>query len=148
MDAGCDFVACDNPHATRLTIHILAAVAEEETRAISIRTKAALKAAKARGVKLGSDRPGHWKGHEKARLDGLARGREIAKKVRHESAIALMADLVPEIQKLRIEGHSFASIATVLTERGHETARGCAWSAMAVKRVLDMADADGRSGTK
>ena len=32
MDSGCDFIACDNPHATRLTIHILAAVAEDEAR--------------------------------------------------------------------------------------------------------------------
>ena len=42
MDSGCEFVACDNPNANRLTIHILAAVAENEARAISERTKAAL----------------------------------------------------------------------------------------------------------
>ena len=42
MESGVDFVACDNPHANRLTIHILAAVAEDEARRISERTKAAL----------------------------------------------------------------------------------------------------------
>jgi DNA invertase Pin-like site-specific DNA recombinase len=53
MDAGVEFVACDNPHATRLTLHILAAVAEHEREMVSARTKAALQAAKVRGVRLG-----------------------------------------------------------------------------------------------
>src|SRR5271167_1299606 len=53
MDSGVEFVACDNPHATRLTLHILAAVAEHEREMIAARTKAALQAAKARGVRLG-----------------------------------------------------------------------------------------------
>ena len=54
MEAGVEFVAADMPTVNRLTIHILAAVAEEEARMISARTKAALTAAKARGVKLGN----------------------------------------------------------------------------------------------
>ena len=58
MEAGCDFVCCDNPNATPLTIHILAAVAEHEAKAISERTTAALAAAKRRGVRLGMARPG------------------------------------------------------------------------------------------
>lgn len=48
-----DFVCCDNPHATRLTINVLAVVADEEARTISLRTKAALAAARARGTILG-----------------------------------------------------------------------------------------------
>ena len=54
MESGVEFVAADMPTVNRLTVHILAAVAEEEARMISARTKAALAAAKARGVRLGN----------------------------------------------------------------------------------------------
>jgi DNA invertase Pin-like site-specific DNA recombinase len=58
MDSNVEYIAADNPHANRLTVHILAAVAEHERAAISERTKAALQAAKRRGVKLGGPRLG------------------------------------------------------------------------------------------
>jgi DNA invertase Pin-like site-specific DNA recombinase len=72
MESKVDFVAVDNPYATRLTIHILAAVAEHEREMISQRTKAALAAAKARGVKLGNP---HL---EQARWRALATRRDQA----------------------------------------------------------------------
>ena len=73
-DAGIDFVAVDMPNANRMTVGVMALVAEQEREATSTRTKAALAAAKARGVKLGTsaqamgavrarDRGGRGQGH-------------------------------------------------------------------------------------
>ena len=104
MRSGVDFIACDNPHANKLTIHILAAVAEDEAERISARTKAALQAAKARGVQLGSARPGHWEGREKARIDGLAKGRIASAKTISERASEAYADLAPAMSEWRASG--------------------------------------------
>jgi DNA invertase Pin-like site-specific DNA recombinase len=139
MEAGVDFVAVDNPNANRLTVHILAAVAEDEARRISERTKAALGAAKARGQLLGSARPDHWKGREDARLAGLVKAREQASISKRAKAIEAVADLLPEIRTRRTAGESLATIATALNTAGNRTTRGNEWTAMGVKLVLDRA---------
>ncbi|MCE9608498.1 MAG: recombinase family protein [Planctomycetia bacterium] len=136
LNSGVEFVACDNPTANRLTIHILAAVAEDEARRISERTKAALAAAKARGTLLGSARVGHWTGRESLRLAALERARTKAITTRQKKAHDAYVDLIPLIESLRNEGKSLQAIATHLTKEGHETRRGCEWSPMQVSRLL------------
>lgn len=139
MEAGVEFVACDNPTANRLTIHILAAVAEDEARRISDRTKAALTAAKARGQVLGSARPNHWEGREDARLMGAKRGNEASAAVRRQKAIDAVSDLLPDMQDKRTAGASLATIANELNAAGHKTTRGNVWTAQGIKLVLDRA---------
>lgn len=126
--AGVDFVAADMPNANRLTVGIMAMVAEEERRMISVRTKAALAAAKARGVKLGGRRS------TVLTEEGRAAGRRAL--TRRSQARA--AQLAPVIASLRAEGiTSLERIAAALTERGIPTARGGArWSAVQVSRVV------------
>ena len=76
MDAGVDFVAVDMPEANRLTVHIMAALAEHEARLISTRTKDALQQARKRGKKLGS--PANLT--QEDRLSGARANRERALK--------------------------------------------------------------------
>lgn len=136
MESNVDFIAIDLEHTNRLTIHILSAVAEGEAKVISDRTKAALQAAKVRGQKLGSARPGHWDGREDARLSGLAKAREASKKVRADAADEAYADLLPEMRQLRSEDKTLQQIADALNEQGHTTRRGKPWNAVQVMRVL------------
>lgn len=136
MESGVEFICCDNPHANRLTIHILAAVAENEAKQISERTKSALQAAKARGVKLGSSRPGHWDGIEHKRRDGLAKAQERASQVRTELANEAYSDIEPMMKELRDAGETLQSIANKLNGDGHTTRRGKPWNQMQVSRVL------------
>jgi DNA invertase Pin-like site-specific DNA recombinase len=130
MDSSVEFVAVDFPTANRLTVHILAAVAEHEALQISARTKAGLAAAKARGTKLGGDRCGII-----GRLSAM--GVEASVAVRRGKAEKRAADLVPVIRSLQAEGHaSLRAVAAVLNDRGIPTARGGVWSAVQVQRVI------------
>lgn len=138
MESGVDFVACDNPHANRLTIHILAAVAEDEAARISERTTNALEAAKARGVKLGSARPGHWEGRE--HLRGWSKATKVAAKKRAEKARAEYRFLVPTLIRMRDEGRSLREIAKWLNDQGHQTRRGKPFTGAIVWRILKRAD--------
>lgn len=132
MESGVDFVACDNPHANRLTIHILAAVAEDEARRISERTKAALSAYKARGGKLGAARPECRNLTQAARKRGArAAGAAVVAK-----ANEAYADLAPIVRELRDRGLSQMAIADELNRQGHTTRRGKPWNQVQVLRLL------------
>jgi len=132
MESGAEFQACDNPHANRLTIHILAAVAEDEARRISERTKAALQAYKARGGKLGASLQQCRSLSPEARLKGARQ----AAKTRSEDAARAYRDISPDIVSWRDQGLSLREIAGRLNVEGHTTRRGFAWNPVQVSRVL------------
>jgi DNA invertase Pin-like site-specific DNA recombinase len=125
MESGVNFVAVDMPDANRLTVHIMAALAEHEARMISQRTKEALAQAKARGTRLGS--PANLT--IKARLKGA----------KANEAKALQADrqVAGYAKALRDGGWSYPKIAQRLNSEGHSTRRGGQWHPMQVKRVLN-----------
>ena len=132
-DAGVDFVACDQPFASRLTLHILAAEAEDEARRISERTKAALQAAKARGVKLGSPIAVETVGAARA-----ARSRYSA------NANAATRAVIADIQRSGVL--TLVEIGKALEARGLRTPRGhTTWRPVQVWRLLAAAGR-GRAG--
>lgn len=135
-DSGARIVAADMPEMNELTVGIMAVVAQDEARRISERTKAALGAAKARGVKLGSAREGHWAGREDKRQAGLAKAQEAASESRRRLAAEAYTDLYPVVRQLHEAGQSLACIAQRLNAEGQTTRRGKPWSRMQVLRVL------------
>lgn len=115
---GSRFVAADIPNAAPLELHMRAAFAEEEARAISARTKAALQAAKARGVKLGRH------------------GAETLAPRYQREALQRATVLKPMLRKMLDAGSSFRDIAKTLTDRKVPTPRGGKWHPQMVSRTL------------
>lgn len=122
MKSRIEFLAVDNPTANHLTVQILAAVAEEEARAISSRTKAALASAKARGVVLGKH------------------GAKLGK-ANHEKAVKTAHNLKFTIEALKSEGiTAVREVATALNARGIATPQGKQWHSTSVHRLLKRLD--------
>lgn len=118
-----DFRAADIPQATPFMLHIHAAVAEEEGRRISERTRQALAAAKARGTRLGSPVPER----------GSALGAEAAREAADDFA-ARVEPIIAGIERAGVT--SLAGIAQALNARGVASRRGGQWQAAQVSRVL------------
>ena len=123
MESGVEFVACDNPYVSRLTIHILAAAAENESEAISKRAREALVAAKARGKRLGGYR------------GSIPDGRLGAVAMRSK-ADAFATRLAPLMADMKQRGLSLHQMAAELSANSIRTARGGSWTATTVRRVL------------
>jgi DNA invertase Pin-like site-specific DNA recombinase len=127
MEAGIDFQAVDFPQANRLTVHILASVAEHEARIISERTTAALRVARTRGVKLGGFR---------GRV-GTPENCARATVARSAKANQRAADLSKTLIEMRTRGSlSLKAIADHLNSKSIGAPRGGFWSAAQVRREL------------
>ena len=122
MESPVEFRACDMPSADRFMLHILAAVAERERDMASERTKAALQAAKARGVRLGAPNPEKTLPH--------------ARKLSVAAADRFAESVHPIIETLREEGRNLSQTARELNERGIRTRTGRYWTAQAVKNIV------------
>lgn len=128
QDSGVRFVAADMPEANELTIHIMAAVAQAERKAISKRTKEALAAAKARGQTLGGSR---------GNPEDLRKGPAVSAAVRNRGSTERAAKVMRHVEAARAEGaKTLREIAGALNGWGITTARGGLWSATQVARVL------------
>lgn len=140
LETKVDFVCCDMPEASILTIQVMAMVAEQEARAISERTRAGLRKAKTeKGRLLGSARPGHWDGREDRR--GFRQAFDASLKVRRQRADDLAQFLVPTIKTMRSEGKSLRNIASELNARDHVTTRGLPFTDCSIRRMLARSEA-------
>ena len=125
LESGVEFVAADMPFANRLTIHLLAAVAEHEAAMVSTRTKAALAAAKARGQVLGNRT-------NLPEASTLGRQRQIQIADQH-------AQKVLPVLKHVVKAEAITSVhdaARALAERNVPTARGGQWHGSTVWALM------------
>lgn len=116
MDAGVDFICCDNPYADRLMLHMLAAFAEFERELISKRTKDALAMAKARGVQLG--------------INGkkLAEQNKAKARQRDQQHYHIIANLMRE-------SRSYTAVAERMNEMAIVTPAGGRWYASQIRNI-------------
>jgi DNA invertase Pin-like site-specific DNA recombinase len=129
LAAGVDFVAADDPDASRLVIQCKAMMAEYESRIISERTKEGMRAARARGVSFERH---HWCFTPEVRLKAAIN----ARRSHLERAREAYADIAPTAIALRESGKNWVTIARYLNDCGHVTLAGSPWSKPTVKRLV------------
>lgn len=134
MESQLPLACCDMPEADKFTLHILAAVAEREGGLISERTSAALKALQARGVKLGSARPGHWDGRE--HLRGWKKAQAASRVAVAEEMSERYEPLVPWIREMLAQGLKYREIVDALNAKGCKTRRDRPWNLATLSRVI------------
>ena len=133
-DSGVRFVACDMAEANDLTVGIMALVAQAEREAISRRTRDALAAARARGVRLGN--PNGAAALRRSGEDGSALRATVA-----ANADAHARDLAGVVAEIRATGaSSLRAIAAELNARGMRTRRGGRWHVSTVRNLLARLD--------
>jgi DNA invertase Pin-like site-specific DNA recombinase len=137
MNSGCEFAAADMPSANRFMLHVMAAIAEHEAKAISERTKVALQAYKARGGKLGAELPQCRNLTREAQRKGAQRAGEAVAKAAGEA----YRDIRPAMVEWRKNGMTLAQIAERLNSDGQTTRRGKSWNPVQVARILERAEA-------
>lgn len=129
MEGGVEFVACDMPHANRLTLHLMAAIAEHEREMISQRTRAALQAAKKRGVRLGNPNGAA------ALLSGCRTAAQASAMTRKLKAARCAAQVWPTLASLLAAGLSYRAISRTLNVRGVPSSAGGLWHPEQVRRA-------------
>lgn len=129
-DSGVKFIAADLPDANELTVGIMALVAEQERHAISQRTKDALQAYKARGLKLGNP-------NGAAALQRAGKGNVAGVQAIKEQADSHAEDLRPVVADLKKQGiTSLGAIAKALNDGDFKTPRGKQWHKTSVANLL------------
>jgi DNA invertase Pin-like site-specific DNA recombinase len=135
QDSGAKFIAADMPEANEVTIHIMAAIAQAERKAISQRTREALAAVKARGeVKLGNP-------NGAAAFRRAGKGNVAALAAVRQDADAFAKRLAGTVAKVREAGAvSLPAIAKALNDAHVQTPRGGKWHPSSVKNLLARID--------
>lgn len=128
MESGVEFVALDVPSANRLTLHVLAAVAENEARITSSRTKEALAAARARGTKLGNGEMGKL---NFAQTPGNPYAVAAIKRNADHRARSL-AEIIAELRP----GRTLRQLAEAMNDAHIRTPRGGKWYACSLSRLI------------